>query len=71
MKQADDVAKLWGAALGKTITVQGSDAEGLDSVEKHFAAGIGPAGGRDLRLVSFGKLPKKSRLLQKSVFPCC
>ena len=51
-EQADDVAKLWGAALGKTIRVQTSDADGLDSVEKHFVAGIGPAWGRDLRLVS-------------------
>ena len=46
------MAKLWGAALGKPITVQASDADGLDGVEKHFAAGIGPAWGRDLRLVS-------------------
>ena len=46
------MAELWGAALGKTITVQPSDADGLDGVEKHFAAGIGPAWGRDLRLVS-------------------
>ena len=29
-----------------------SDADGLDDVEKHFAAGVGPAWGRDLRLVS-------------------
>ena len=46
------MAELWGAALGKAITVQASDADGLDGVEKHFAAGIGPAWGRDLRLVS-------------------
>ena len=46
------MAELWGAALGKAITVQPSDANGLDGVEKHFAAGIGPAWGRDLRLVS-------------------
>ena len=46
------MAQLWGAALGKAITVQASDADGLDGVEKHFAAGIGPAWGRDLRLVS-------------------
>ena len=51
-EQADDVAKLWGTALGKTIRVQTSNADGLDSVEEHFAAGIGPAWGRDLRLVS-------------------
>ena len=46
------MAELWGAALGKAIKVQPSDADGLDGVEKHFAAGIGPAWGRDLRLVS-------------------
>ena len=46
------MADLWGSALGKAITVQPSDADGLDGAEKHFAAGIGPAWGRDLRLVS-------------------
>lgn len=51
-EQADDVAKLWGTALGKSIRVQTSDADGLASVEKHFVEGIGPAWGRDLRLVS-------------------
>ena len=51
------MAELWGAALGKAITVQASDADGLDGVEKHFAAGIGPAWGRDLRLVSMEHEP--------------
>lgn len=48
---ANDVAKLWGEALGRTIRMQGSDADGLDGVEEHLAAGIGPAWGRDLRLM--------------------
>ncbi len=32
--------------------MQESDAEGLDGVEEHFAAGIGPAWARDLGQVS-------------------
>lgn len=44
--------------------MQESDADGLDSVEKHLAAGIGPAWGRDLRLVSPGDM--NSRITSKS-----
>ncbi len=32
--------------------MQTSDADGLDGVEKHLTEGVGPAWGRDLRLVS-------------------
>ena len=48
-----EISALWSKVLGREVRVAGSDKQGLDEFEKHFAekTGMGGAWGRDLRLM--------------------
>lgn len=48
---ADDVARLWSAALGKKITSLGSDLNGLESIQNKFTGFLSTVWGRDVRLM--------------------
>ncbi|WYZ34030.1 hypothetical protein EsH8_I_000306 [Colletotrichum jinshuiense] len=46
-----DIAGLWSKSLGKEIKAAGSDPESLETFEAHVSEFVGPAWGRDMRLM--------------------
>ncbi|KZL69631.1 family transcriptional regulator [Colletotrichum incanum] len=46
-----EIADLWSNGLGRDVEVAGSDMESLETFETHMSSSIGPAWGRDMRLM--------------------